>query len=115
MDELLFHWGLEGYSVEIFRITEENQERFVKRFHSMDMDENDDEIWHRGEVECRSFEDYWKEFVSQEHWLHYHPVFVHEDYKSYVREFLIGIPQDSLTKGELLKLVYWFEVIVNEN
>lgn len=115
MEELIYHWGLEGFGAEIFRISEGGKERFVYRYSSMDMDENDDEIWRHGEVEFRSFEEYWKEFVSQEHWLHYHPVFVHDDYKPYVRAFLEEIPQDSLTKGELLKLMYWFDEIVNED
>ena len=115
MEELIFHWGLEGYGAEIYQITENGKVRFLKRYSSMDMDENDDEIWRHGEVEYRSFEDYWNEFVSQEHWLHYHPVFLHPDYKPFVREYLTNIPQDSLTKGELLKLAYWFEEIVNED
>ena len=115
MEELLFHWGLEGYGAEFLRITENGRVRYFKRYSSMGMDENDDEIWRHGEVEYNTFEDYWNEFVSQEHWLHYPPVFLHQDYKPFVREYLINIPQDSLTKGELLKLAYWFDGIVNES
>jgi hypothetical protein len=115
MEELIFHWGLEGFGADIFRISEGGKERFVYRYSSMDMDENDDEVWRHGEVEYRSFEDYWKEFVSQEHWLHYHPIFVHKDYKPFIREFLNGINQGSLTKRELLKLRLWLGEIVNEN
>ena len=115
MEELIFYWGLEGYGAKIFRISENEKVRFLKRYSSMDMDENDDEFWRHGEVEYKTFEDYWNEFISQEHWLHYHPVFVHDDYKEYVRKFLSEVPPDSLTKGELLKWMYWFDEIVNEN
>lgn len=115
MEELIFHWGLEGYGAEIYRITENGKVRFLMRYSSMDMDENDDEIWRHGEVEYKSFEDYWVEFVSQEQWLHYHPVYLHPEYRPSIREYLTNIPQDSLTKGELLKLLYWFDEIVNEN
>jgi len=115
MEELIFHWGLEGYGAEIYRITEIGKVRFLMRYSSMDMDENDYEIWRYGEVKYTSFEDYWNEFVSQEHWLHYHPIFLHPEYKPFVREYLTNIPQDSLTKGELLKLAYWFDEIANED
>jgi hypothetical protein len=115
MEELIFHWGLEGYGAEIYRITEDGKVRFMKRYSSMDMDENDDEIWRHGEVEYKSFEAYWNEFVAQEHWLHYHPVYLHPDYKPFVREYLTNVPQDSLTKGELLKLAYWYEEIIHED
>lgn len=114
MEELIFHWGLEGYGAEIYRITEKGKVRFLKKYSSMDMDENDAEVWRQGVIEYGKFEEYWDEHVSQEQWLHYHPIYLHPDYKPFVREFLTNIPQDSLTKGELLKLVYWFEEIVNE-
>ena len=115
MDELIFHWGLEGYGSKIFRITKDGKERFVNRYTSMNFDENDNDIWRQGEVGFVSFDEYWKEFVSHNHWLHYHVVFLHDDYKPFIREFLTEIPQDSLTKGELIKLIYWSEEIVNEN
>ena len=98
MEELIFHWGLKGYSAEIYRITENEKNRFLKRYSSMDMDENDDEIWRHGEVEYKTFEDYWNEFVSQEHWLHYHPVYLHPDYKLFVREYLTNILKIHLQK-----------------
>lgn len=115
MQELIFHWGLEGFGAKLYRVTNNGEIRFLKHFSSMDMDENDDEIWRNGEVEYRSFEEYWNEFVSQELWLHCHPVFLHPEYKPFVRDYLTNIPQDSLTKGELLKLMYWFDEIINEN
>lgn len=114
MEDLIFHWGLEGFGAEIFRITEGGKEQFVYRYSSMDFDENDDEVWRQGEVEYESFEEYWKEFVSQKYWLHYHPIFVHEDYKQFIREFLSRINQGSLTERELCKLSLWLEEIVNE-
>lgn len=114
MEELIFHWGLEGYSAEIFKITEDGKERFIMRYSSMDFDEHDNEIWRQGEVKYSSFDKYWEEFTSQEGWFLYHLVFLHNDYKPFVREFLSEIPQDSLTKGELLKLLGWFDKIGKE-
>jgi len=115
MDELIFEWGLEGYSAEIYRITEKGTVRFKKRYSSMDRDEDDNEIWRHGEAEYKSFGEYWNEFVSQENWLHFHPIFLHQDYKLFVRGILEEIPQDSLTKGELLKFEYWYEEIIHED
>ncbi len=40
----------------------------------MDFDENDNEIWRQEEVDYRSFEDYWTEFITQKHWLRCYPV-----------------------------------------
>ena len=69
VEELIFHWGLEGYGAEIYRITENSKVRFLKRYSSKDMNENDDKIKRHGEVEYKSFEKYWEEFTSVEQWL----------------------------------------------
>ena len=114
-EELLFHWGTEGSGSELYKITSGRKVTFVNRFTFFDIDKDDNETWQNCERQYDSFAAYWIEFTEHPHWLHYHPVFVHPDYKPFVREFLIEIPQDSLTKGELLKLMYWLEEIVNES
>ena len=115
MEKLIFYWGGEGYGSKIFRINEDGKKRFVNRYSSMDFDENDNEIWRQGEVEYGSFEEYWKEFISHAHWFHYHPVFIHDDYKPFIREFLDCLNQESLSEGERLQLDYWLGKIVNED
>ena len=75
MEELIFHWGLEGYSSKLYRISDNHTVSFINRHSSMDFDENDNEVWRKGEQEFLSFEEYWTNFVSREHWLHYQPDF----------------------------------------
>jgi hypothetical protein len=111
LEELIFHWGLEGYSAEIYRITENGTVRFPKCYSSMDMDENDDEIWRQGEFEYESFETFWKEFSDHPLWLRYRPIYIHKDYKPFLRDFFDNIPQGSLTMGEKLRFIIWLHKI----
>lgn len=71
----------------------------------MDMDEND--VWSKGNVEYNSFEDFWMDFTDRPIWLRYRPIFVHKDYKPFLRKFFNDIPQGSLTMGEICRLNLW--------
>ncbi|MEI6454801.1 MAG: hypothetical protein WCO93_00810 [bacterium] len=112
MEELIFHWGVEGFGAHLFRNVEKGKERFVLRFNSLMIDEDDNEIVKKGEVPYDSFTAYWKEFISQPTWFHYHPVFIHSDYRPFVYDFLLSVNRDLLTEQELDKLNYWFDEIL---
>ncbi|MBM3405086.1 MAG: hypothetical protein FJY10_09395 [Bacteroidetes bacterium] len=93
---LLFHYGLEGGDFEVYRITDNGKDRFVKRFNCMDFDENDDEVWRKGEIEYPSFEAYWQEALRDEDWFRCYPMFIHDDCKPII--------QRSINDLELLKM-----------
>jgi len=115
MEELIFQWGTESSGSKTYKIKEGRKVAFINRFTFFDIDKDNKGTWQTGECQYKSFEHYWNEFIAHEHWLHYHPVFLHPDFKPFVREYLTNIPQDSLTKGELLKLAYWYDEIVNND
>jgi len=106
-EERIFAWSLDGFGSKLFRITEPTKIRFVNRYTPMDKDENDHEIKHNREFEYPSFEAFWREFTDHPLWLRFHPIFIHKDYKPFLRDFFANIPQGSLTMGEKLRFFLW--------
>lgn len=111
MEERIFSWSLDGFGSKLFRSTINGKERFVNRYSSMEIDENDQEFWHNGEFEYKSFDEFWREFTDQPHWLRYRPIFVHKDYKPILRDFFNKINQGSLTMAEICRLSLWLHKI----
>jgi len=111
MEERIFAWSLDGFGAKLFRITEPRKTRFVNRYSSMKVDESDQEVRRNGEFEYSSFEEFWKEFTDHPLWLRYRPIFIHKDYKPFLRDFFDNIPQGSLTMGEKLRVILWLHKI----
>ena len=111
MEKHIFSWSLDGFGSKLFRITENGKERFVNRYSSMEFDESDQEVRRKDEFEYESFEAFWKEFTDHPLRLRYSPLFIHKDYKSFLRDFFDNIPQGSLTMGEKLRFILWLHKI----
>ena len=111
MEELIFSWSLDGFGAKFFRITEAGNVRFVNRYCAMDLDETSQETGYSSEYHYGSFEEFWKEFTDQPSWLRYRPVFVHPDYKPFLRGFFENIPQESLTIGEQFRFIVWWHKV----
>ena len=111
MEERIFCWSFDGFGSKLFRVTDNGKERFVNRYSSMDIDENHQEVRRNGEFDYPSFEEFWKEYTDQPLWLHNHPIFVHKEYKPYLRDYFEDIPQGSLTMGEICRLSLWLHKI----
>ena len=77
----------------------------------MDTAENEQVVLSNGEVEYGSFEEYWSAFTDQPFWLRYRPIFVHKDYKPFLRDFFININEGSLTIVELFRQSLWVHKI----
>lgn len=115
MDELLFSWSIEGYESKIYKVTMDGVDQFINRYSEMDSTKLNTETWQQSELKYNSFQAFWKEFTTESHWLNYYPEFVHQDYKTFIRKFLINIDQESLSSSEVLLLDYWIDSIVNED
>ena len=111
MEDLIFAWSLDGFGAKLFRITEPSKIRFVNRYSSMEVDESDHELKRSGEFEYGSFETFWKEFTDHPLWLRFHPIYIHKDYKPFLRDFFDNIPQGSLTMGEKLRFILWLHKV----
>ncbi len=107
MEECIFAWSLDGFGSKLFRITETGNLRFINRYCAMDIDENVQAASLNGEYEYQAFEEFWEAFTDQPFWLRFRPIFIHKDYKPFLRDFFDHIPQRSLTMGEICRLTLW--------
>jgi len=113
--QLIFQWGSERHGAKVYRIAENGKERIITYSSSIEIDSSSNETYRQKEVEYRSFTDYWNMFVDDEHWLQYHFIYFHEDYKQFFKEYLISINQGLLMQDELLGLQKWLAKVENEN
>ena len=115
MEERIFSWSLDGFGSKLFRITDNRKERFLNRYSSMEISEKDKDVLFNNDLEFYSFEEFWKEFTAQPLWLHYHPIFIHEDYKPFLQDFFSNINLRSLTMSDQFSLILWLHKIEPEN
>jgi len=111
MENLLFHWGLEGSGSKVFRVSKNGSDRIVRRYSYMDFDENDDEIWRQGEIEHPSFDVFWQEATVNKKWFSRHPVYIHDECKPVIRKSIDGIDMTGLTETELLAVDGWKKLL----
>jgi len=105
MEQLLFHWGLEGGGSELYKVTEDGKDRIVKR--SSYVDAEDIDVWHQAETEYPSFEAFWVEAIKNDKWFWWHPVFIHDDCKPIIRESLGEIDLAGLSEYERSIIDEW--------
>lgn len=112
--KLIFRWESESYHTEVFKMTEDGNEKFVNRYTSKDLDENINELEHQGESTYRSFEDFWGEFINKKNWLYSQPMLVQKEYILFIQKFLNNLDQETLTEEEIQKATLWLNGILNE-
>lgn len=81
MKELFYDWGLEGGGETVYRVKNaDGGFVFVANKSVMDIDDNDDEVWHQVESTYKSFEEYWQKNMSNDYWYNtFSIISVHEE------------------------------------
>ncbi len=113
MEERIFSWSLDGFGSKLFRVTADDNTRFINRYSTMADGEDRAEQQGNEESEYRSFEEFWTDFTGQPCWLRYRPVFVHGDYKPFLLDFFSNINEGALTLGEQFRLILWLFKLEN--
>ena len=111
MEERIFSWSLDGFGSALFRIREDGREHFVNRYSSMEPGADEEKDCCDEVIEYDSFEEFWKAFTEQPSWLRFPPVFVHDDYKPFLRDFFSKLDQASLALADQFRLSLWLHKI----
>jgi len=88
--ELVLEVGCEGGGGEIFRVWSNDEKwTFFSTGSSMYLDDNDDEAWKEWRSDpSESLIEALNEFISGDQLMFFHPVFVHPEYRSSVKNYL---------------------------
>jgi hypothetical protein len=107
MEERIFTWSLDGFGSTLYRIAVNGEVRFVNIYSSMEQDEIPQEIKPDAGIEYSSFEEFWSEFIDQPCWLRYRPMFIHKDYKLFLRLYFADLSEESLSIEDQFRLIIW--------
>lgn len=110
-EHLIFQWNWEGGSSNVYRITKNGEQRILEQFSFIDFDTNDFFDLRQGETEHTSFDAFWIVALSVGKWYMRHPVFIHEDFKSIIKESLINLDISGLQDVEKRAIKKWKELI----
>lgn len=112
MEELVLHFGIEGGGERIFRISDEGNIKFIRKYSYMKFDIDD---WNIGEESSPFFESYWSKFTTEDSkWYRFHPVVVHNDIYKIVLESFQKIDFKTLSSSDRTEIDEWVSIMTKE-
>jgi len=112
MKELVFRWGSKEYGSRLFRANEKDKETFIECYLYRYLDETGrKEILRQGEEKYSSFEEFWKDFTNVEFWLPNTPVFIHNEYRAYLKEYFSTLDRSSFSEADEIFYDDWMDLI----
>lgn len=100
---LVFEFGAEGGGSEVFRTKDE---KIIISGSSGGMLDEDEDPFIQWSTKYRLWTSFWSQFKrGNKHWYNMYPRFIHDDYKSFIKQELLSLDVDHDILSKWFKLV----------